>query len=219
MYSFHDHSACTSLLNTPHPSAKLARWAMTIQEMDLHIQHRPDKSNVNADALSRNPPVQDTEPNKAKMLSVTSTNIEEKENSTKDQTESPHMEIANKEISNLQHKEPDLHCRITLLERGELPANEKLAKKLVLEQDQCNMIDGILHHENPANPGCWRIVVPKSLQQEVLEEAYSGRFAGHFAERRVYETLRKTYWWRGMRADVRRHCRSCLTCATRKGTG
>ena len=105
---------------------------------------------------------------------------------------------------------------IELLECGTLPPDEKLARKLVLEQDQ---YDEILHHENPANPGYWRVVVPKSLQQNVLEEAHSGRFAGHFAERRVYDTLKKSCWWKGMRAAVRRHCRSCLTCATRKGTG
>ena len=34
-----DHSACTSLLNAKHPSPKLARWAMAIQEMDLDIRH------------------------------------------------------------------------------------------------------------------------------------------------------------------------------------
>ena len=32
-----DHVACTSLLNRSHPSAKLARWALVIQEMDLEI--------------------------------------------------------------------------------------------------------------------------------------------------------------------------------------
>ena len=50
-----DHSACTSLLNASRPSAKLARWAMIIQELDLEIRHRPGKTNLNADALSRNP--------------------------------------------------------------------------------------------------------------------------------------------------------------------
>ena len=50
-----DHSACLSLLNHPRPSGKLARWAMTIQEMDLIIKHRSGKSNTNADALLRNP--------------------------------------------------------------------------------------------------------------------------------------------------------------------
>ena len=56
-----DHSACTSLLNTPNPSAKLARWAMIIQEMNLEIEYRSGKGNVNADALSRNPVSTDSE--------------------------------------------------------------------------------------------------------------------------------------------------------------
>ena len=47
-----DHAACTSLLNTPHPSGKLARWALAIQEMDLIIKHKAGRANM--DALSRN---------------------------------------------------------------------------------------------------------------------------------------------------------------------
>ena len=38
-----DHSACTCLLNTPNPSAKLARWAMVIEEVNLQIEHRSGK--------------------------------------------------------------------------------------------------------------------------------------------------------------------------------
>ena len=53
----------------------------------------------------------------------------------------------------------------------------------------------------------------------MLEEHHGGRFAGHFAERKMYNTLRRRYWWKGMLADARHYCRSCLTCATRKGTG
>ena len=63
------------------------------------------------------------------------------------------------------------------------------------------------------------MVVPQDLRTELLTEAHSGKFSGHFAERRVYDLLRRRYWWKGMHADVKRHCRSCLTCATRKGTG
>ena len=40
-----DHSACTSLLNAAHPSAKLARWATTIQEHDLEIRNCSGRSN------------------------------------------------------------------------------------------------------------------------------------------------------------------------------
>ena len=57
-----DHEVLKSLLNTPQPSGKLARWGMAIQELDLHIHYRPGKKNANADALSRAPAEAETEP-------------------------------------------------------------------------------------------------------------------------------------------------------------
>ena len=50
-----DLSACVSVLSSARPSGKLARWALTIQELNLIIKHRAGKLNGNADALSRNP--------------------------------------------------------------------------------------------------------------------------------------------------------------------
>lgn len=35
---FMDHEVLKTLLNTPHPSGKLARWGLTLQELDLHIR-------------------------------------------------------------------------------------------------------------------------------------------------------------------------------------
>ena len=53
-----DNQALKSLLRTPHPSSKLARWGLALQDLDLAIEYRSKCSNNNADALSRNPPVQ-----------------------------------------------------------------------------------------------------------------------------------------------------------------
>ena len=73
--------------------------------------------------------------------------------------------------------------------------HESQARKLVMEHSQYyDLVDNhILHHENPANRGSWRVVVPSELQSELLQEAHRGKFAGHFAEKRIYETLRKYY--------------------------
>ena len=51
LYGYHcdvytDHEALKSLLNTPHPSGKLARWGLALQEVDLSIFYRPGKKNV-----------------------------------------------------------------------------------------------------------------------------------------------------------------------------
>ena len=55
---FTDHESLRSLLNTPHPSGKLARWGLALQEVDIVIHYRPGKSNVSADSLSRYPVAQ-----------------------------------------------------------------------------------------------------------------------------------------------------------------
>ena len=50
-----DHAPVRSLLNTRHPSGKLARWSESIAELDLEILYKPGRKNANADALSRSP--------------------------------------------------------------------------------------------------------------------------------------------------------------------
>ena len=56
---FTDHEPLRSLLNTPHPSGKLARGSLALQEVNTVIFHyRPGKSNVSADSLSRYPVAQ-----------------------------------------------------------------------------------------------------------------------------------------------------------------
>ena len=50
---FTDHEALKSLLNTPHPPGKLARWGLALQEVDLSISYRPGRQNMLADVLSR----------------------------------------------------------------------------------------------------------------------------------------------------------------------
>ena len=69
------------------------------------------------------------------------------------------------------------------------------------------------------NSGYARIAIPECLKETVLKEAHGGCFAGHFAERRTCELLKRHNWWRTMRADVRKHCQSCLVCASRDGSG
>ena len=47
-----DHEPLIALLNTTHPSGKLARWGLTLQDVDLVIQYRLGRKNAGADALS-----------------------------------------------------------------------------------------------------------------------------------------------------------------------
>ena len=61
---FMDSQAVKSLLKMPHPSSRLARMGLALQDMDLTFEYRPGWTNQNADTLSRNP--QPQEPQKTK---------------------------------------------------------------------------------------------------------------------------------------------------------
>ena len=213
-----DHAACLSLLNTPKPSAKLARWAMAIQEMNLTLKHRSGRSNASADALSRNP-VSESE-----SVEICALDASHGETETGD-NKSPLLELSDttkqklRDLSKLQKSDSALRAMFAYLADGVLPDEDKSARKVILESRHFDLLDGVLHHENPHTPGRWCLAVPEELQTPLLEDAHSGLLAGHLAEKRVYDRLRRDYWWPGMRGEVRKHCRSCLTCATRKGTG
>ena len=124
-----DHAACTSLLNSSKPSAKLARWAMVVQEFNPTIKHRSGKSNSNADTLSRNP-----------VTSVLT--IESLDAATIS---------AQTELREEQEKDPELSPILKYLTDGTLPGDKALAKRLAVKGTQYAVLDGL--HENPCQPG------------------------------------------------------------------
>ena len=119
----------------------------------------------------------------------------------------------------MQMEDVDLQPYMKYHSHGLLLEDQNVARKIVLESQHYEMIDGVLHHENPNQPGRWCIVVPKKLHSQLLNEAHAGCFGGHLSEKKVYDKLRRSYWWYGLRRDVRRFCRSCLNCVTRRGPG
>ena len=129
------------------------------------------------------------------------------------------MQKATQEIRDLQLKDATLTPYFKYLEEQLLPTNESESRRILLECEKLEVIDGVLYHDNPVDHSLWCMVVPSDLRQTLLKEAHSSVFSGHFSERKIYERLRRQYWWRGMRADVRRFCRACINCASRKGPG
>ena len=128
-----DHASCLSLLNTPKPSAKLARWAMAIQEMDLEIKHRSGRSNAGADALSRTPG-DATTVNTVTTDSGTPTDSTPQTDSTDDDSSdisplkfSEATQQKLRELSMLQKSCEELKLMFMYFEDGALPDDDKAA--------------------------------------------------------------------------------------------
>ena len=143
--------------------------------------------------------------------------VTEQSSDSCDDTLTPDIQRQFDDIKQEQRSDSDLLPLIECLETGKLPVDDQLSRKVVAESPKFDLIDGVLYFEYPSSPHQWCIVAPKHLRETLLEESHSGQFAGHLAEKKVYDRLCRYYWWKGIRSDVRHHCRGCLTCVTRKG--
>lgn len=197
-----DHQALKSLLNTPQPSGKLARWGMAIQELDLTIQYRPGTKNQKADALSRFPLEVKTDGPLSERCSDVVVGVTRPSETSHDST-----------LGSQQKDDPTLKPIIQFLEDGTLPEDVNEARKLVASQSQFSLIDDVLYHTEP--DGTLRIIPPSNRRKELWRQLHSGKCGGHLKDAKMYGQLKRHYWWPKMRRDVTDWCRGCLTCATR----
>ena len=64
-----------------------------------------------------------------------------------------------------------------------------------------------------------QIVLPQSRRQFVLKLAHGDPMSGHLGVGKTYQRLKKSFYWPGLLADVKRICRNCPVCqvAGKKG--
>ena len=207
---FTDHVALKSLLNTPQPSGKLARWGLALQDLDLHIHYRAGKTNANADCLSRHPVPDDPCASDDPFVEIAAIDVSEETNGIDD----PALGAPEPTLQDLQREDSDLREVIDFLETGILPQEENRAREISLTQSQYQLIDGVLHHLEPDKT--LRVVLPEPSRRRVFDEAHGGTFGGHLRDAKIHGELGKHYWWPKMRRDIRSWCHACLTCASRR---
>ena len=154
---YKDHAALKSLLNTPQPSDKLARWGMALQEMDLTIVHRSARRNTNADALSRFPLPTSADENPTCGVVATLTAEPTEEN----------------DLASEQRSDEGLAAIITYIETGVLPEEEKLAKQVALTSPLYTVQNRVLYrkrcHTSGGAPQC---ILPAALPRGTRREIW-----------------------------------------------
>ena len=245
-----DHQPLRSLLNTPHPSGKLARWGLALQELDVRIVYRPGKKNQAADALSRAPIENGLEldsdmtnaPNAICVLGTQSRRLSDgvvseprgsQEQSVEAIDSAPSDECEGRASSgtpggpvgsaqawvpetedarlvNQQDGDEEVSEIVKYLEIGELPEDERKARRLVKEREMYTVADGVLYRVQPDKT--LLMYVPTAERRRLFEEVHAGRFAAHQRTAKIQATLMRHYWWPGMRRDIESWCRACVTC-------
>ena len=67
--------------------------------------------------------------------------------------------------------------------------------------------DGSLYYKD-------RVCVPSDseLKKAILDEAHSGSFSMHPGSTKMYQDLKVSYWWSGMKRDVSEFVTKCMMC-------
>ena len=63
-----------------------------------------------------------------------------------------------------------------------------------------------------------RIYIPnnKKIWEEILKENHDSVDIGHPGQYRMLKILKRTYWWPGLKEDVKRYVQECFKCQQNK---
>ena len=63
-----------------------------------------------------------------------------------------------------------------------------------------------------------RIYIPnnKNIKGEILRENHNPVDVGHLGQRRMQELIKRTYWWLGLKEDIKKYVQGCVKCQQNK---
>ena len=161
-----------------------------MKDYDCDIKYHPGKANVVADALSR----------KVALSKITA----QKE---------LQQELLKEEIEVVIEICGRLEIRSTLLEEIKRKQKEdkccqEIQQQMIEgKQTDFQVVEGVLRFKG-------RVCVPQDmeLRNKVLFEAHNTLYTAHPGGVKMYQDLKKNYWWLGMRKEVESYVAKCLTC-------
>ena len=65
--------------------------------------------------------------------------------------------------------------------------------------------DGIVRFRN-------RLYVPSTAQQELCDEAHRSKLSIHPGGNKMYQNVKKQFWWPSMKRKIAEYVSRCLTC-------
>ena len=205
-------------MGTPNLTGKHARWWSKIHGSgigEVDIVHRAGKENLHADALSRQPvmpaPTDEDSAIEVQVAKVSSAKVPGTLRELLQQQ--PTSVITDSDtLSSHQLSDPDLHPIILYLKENSLPGDNQKAQEVVTLAQQFTMSDEVLYRTSQKQGELPQIVVPASLKQQIMEEHHAGILAGHFSGPRLFKTISRRWWWKGMYKDLMNYARGCPQC-------
>ena len=203
-----DHKCNVFLQQQAGLSPRRARWAERLQEFDIHWVWEPGRTNV-ADALSRNPILM------ARRL--------------RRQAQSGEPELSGIESGVSMDFDGRAHPGGVTQQTPKCEPFLNLVKKAYLEDEwlgkrsnrrKVHWKDGIWMYGKEGRkyvPAYYEVrdgegMVARNLRQDILKALHEPLYVGHPGFAKMYELVKREWWWPGMTNDVREYVAYCDSC-------
>ena len=215
-----DHDALKWLMNLRDPRGRLARWSLRLQEYDYEVIYKPGRSHALADGPSRLSTLGLDESHFDDDIPCLPRNSKALFKSSVPGSNRSEWPTPKTEVNSILLTERDAQkCPISIDEMISEQSSDDYCQWARRNMDiaQGNSPFAINQHgvlvRKSKLDGSLQIIVPTTLRARLLDIAHSAPIAGHPGRAKMYQTLRRQFYWPSMTVDIHHQVENCKSCA------
>jgi hypothetical protein len=190
-----DHKSLKYIFTQSELNMRQRRWLELIKDYELEIHYHPGKANVVADALRRKSQVN--------MLVAHPMSFE-----LAKEFDRLSLEFLNNTQGVIVELEPTLEQDIKKGQKDDDKINE--IQQLIIDGEGPDFredAEGVVWFKD-------RLCVPdiKSIRELILKEAHETTYSIHPGSEKMYQDLKKRFWWYGMKREIGEYVARCDSC-------